>query len=84
MDASAPASDDAFIATVGQHYPGLVRRLTAVLDDREAALDIAQESYLRAFRAWERFDEKTAGWCFDRLPDGPTWLDGLRETSLGE
>jgi len=56
LDASAPARDDVFIAAVGQHYPGLVRRLTAVLDDREAALDVAQEAYLRAYRAWDRFD----------------------------
>jgi len=56
MDASAPARDDLFIATVGQHYPGLVRRLTAVVRDREAALDLAQEAYLRAYRSWDRFD----------------------------
>jgi RNA polymerase sigma-70 factor, ECF subfamily len=56
VDASAPARDDVFAATVGQHYPGLVRRLTAVVGDHESALDLAQESYLRAYRAWDRFD----------------------------
>jgi RNA polymerase sigma-70 factor (ECF subfamily) len=56
LDANAPARDDVFTATVGEHYSGLVRRLTAVLDDREAALDVAQEAYLRAYRAWDRFD----------------------------
>lgn len=56
VDASAPARDDVFAATVGQHYPGLVRRLTAVVGDHESALDLAQEAYLRAYRAWERFD----------------------------
>ncbi|HEX7197581.1 MAG TPA: sigma-70 family RNA polymerase sigma factor [Candidatus Limnocylindria bacterium] len=56
VDAATPARDDLFIATVGQHYPGLVRRLTAVIRDREAALDLAQEAYLRAFRAWDGFD----------------------------
>jgi DNA-directed RNA polymerase specialized sigma24 family protein len=54
VDATAPARDDVFAATVGQHYPGLVRRLTAVLGDHEAALDVAQEAYLRAYRAWDR------------------------------
>ena len=56
VDASAPARDDVFAATVGQHYPGLVRRLTAVVGDHESALDLAQEAYLRAYRAWDRFD----------------------------
>lgn len=56
MEVADSARDDAFTATVGQHYPGLVRRLTAVVGDRESALDLAQESYLRAYRAWDRFD----------------------------
>lgn len=47
---------DRFADAVDQHYPGLVRRLTAVVRDREAALDLAQETYLRAYRAWDRFD----------------------------
>lgn len=29
--------------------------------------------------AWERFDERTASWCFDRLPEQKTWLHGLRD-----
>ena len=56
LDAAAPARDDVFTATVEQHYPGLVRRLTAVVGDHESALDLAQETYLRAYRAWDRFD----------------------------
>ncbi|HYI65376.1 MAG TPA: sigma factor-like helix-turn-helix DNA-binding protein [Candidatus Limnocylindrales bacterium] len=65
MDAAAPARDDVFTATVGQHYSGLVRRLTAVVGDREAALDLAQETYLRAYRAWDRFDGTDArAWLF--------------------
>jgi RNA polymerase sigma-70 factor (ECF subfamily) len=56
MDAATPARDDVFMATVGRHYPALVRRLTAVVRDRETALDLAQEAYLRAYRAWDRFD----------------------------
>lgn len=27
-----------------------------VVDDREAALELAQEAYLRAYRSWDRFD----------------------------
>lgn len=50
------ATADAFAATVAEHYPGLVRRLTAVLHDADAAADVAQEAYLRAYRAWDRFD----------------------------
>lgn len=46
----------AFEEAVGPHYAGLVRRLTAVVRDPEAGKDLAQEAYLRAFRAWHRFD----------------------------
>lgn len=56
MDPAAPTRDDAFDAAVGQHYPGLVRRLTAVIRDAEEAQDLAQEAFLRAYRAWDRFD----------------------------
>jgi RNA polymerase sigma-70 factor (ECF subfamily) len=56
MKAAAPARDDLFAAAVGQHYPGLVRRLAAVVGDHESARDLAQEAYLRAWRAWDRFD----------------------------
>ncbi len=37
-------------------YATLVRRLTLVLGDMDAAEDVAQDAYLRAFRSWERFD----------------------------
>jgi RNA polymerase sigma-70 factor (ECF subfamily) len=49
-----------FEVAVADHYPGLVRRLTAVLGDADAAADIAQEAYLRAHRAWDRFDGRDA------------------------
>jgi RNA polymerase sigma-70 factor (ECF subfamily) len=45
-----------FAAAVDRHYPGLVQRLTLVLHDAEEAKDVAQETYLRAFQAWDRFD----------------------------
>jgi RNA polymerase sigma-70 factor (ECF subfamily) len=46
----------AFEEAVGPHWSALVRRLTLVLDDAAAAEDVAQDAYLRAFRAWDRFD----------------------------
>ncbi len=45
-----------FEAAVRPHYASLVRRLVMVLGNEEDAQDIAQEAYLRAFRAWDRFD----------------------------
>lgn len=56
MDHAMATGDDAFDAAVGEHYPGLVRRLTAVIRDADAAQDLAQEAFLRAYRAWDRFD----------------------------
>jgi RNA polymerase sigma factor, sigma-70 family len=49
-----------FTDAVGPHYAGLVRRLTIVVADREAGRDLAQEAYLRAYRAWDRFDGRDA------------------------
>ena len=53
---ATPRERVSFEDAVAEHYPGLVRRLTAVIGERESALDLAQESYLRAYRAWDRFD----------------------------
>ena len=56
---SVPAmtrTTEAFESAVAPHYAGLVRRLTAVVRDPEAGQDLAQDAYLRAFRAWDRFD----------------------------
>lgn len=62
---AALTAAEAFEATVGDHYAGLVRRLTAVLRDPAEAEDIAQEAYLRAFRSWNRFDGSDArGWLY--------------------
>lgn len=46
----------AFEDAIESHHAGLVQRLTLVLHDREEAMDVAQETYLRALGAWERFD----------------------------
>lgn len=52
-----------FVEMVDPHYAGLVQRLTLVLHDAEDARDVAQESYLRAWRAWDRFEGNDArGW----------------------
>jgi RNA polymerase sigma-70 factor, ECF subfamily len=45
-----------FADTVDQHYTGLVQRLALVLHDSDEAQDVAQETYMRAWRAWDRFD----------------------------
>ena len=63
--ATGTGRDHAFAAAVGEHHAGLVRRLTAVIGDHEAALDLAQEAYLRAYRAWDRFDGTDArAWIY--------------------
>lgn len=47
---------DAFETAVRPHYANLVRRLVIVLGNEHDAEDVAQETYLRAFRSWSRFD----------------------------
>jgi RNA polymerase sigma-70 factor (ECF subfamily) len=52
-----------FVENVDPHYAGLVQRLTLVLRDAEEARDVAQETYVRAWRAWGRFDgSDTRAW----------------------
>jgi RNA polymerase sigma-70 factor (ECF subfamily) len=52
-----------FVEMVDPLYAGLVQRLTLVLHDAEDARDVAQETYLRAWRAWDRFEGSDArGW----------------------
>ena len=48
---TAPYTD-----AIDAHYGALVRRLTVVVGDNEAARDIAQETCLRAYRSWSTFD----------------------------
>lgn len=61
----ATTRDDLFAEVIDRHYAGLVRRLTAVVGDAEAGRDLAQEAYLRAYRAWDRFDGSDArAWLY--------------------
>lgn len=55
-EGAEPVDHTDFTAAVDRHYPGLVQRLTLVLHDAEEAKDVAQDAYLRAFQAWDRFD----------------------------
>ena len=48
--------DEDFTDAVAPHYAALVRRLTLVVGDLHGGQDLAQETYLRAYRAWSRFD----------------------------
>lgn len=65
MHPNVTARDDLFAEVIDRHYAGLVRRLTAVVGDHEAARDLAQETYLRAYRAWDRFDGSDArAWLY--------------------
>lgn len=61
---------------VDRHYPGLVQRLTLVMHDADDGRELAQEAYLRAYRARHRFEGADArAWlhtiglrlAFDRL-----------------
>ena len=60
LNAQPRTRSEEFADTVGPHYAGLVRRLTIVVADREAGRDLAQDAYLNAFRAWDRFDGRDA------------------------
>jgi RNA polymerase sigma-70 factor (ECF subfamily) len=82
-----PVEPGDFEATVSRHYPGLVQRLALVLHDAEEAKDVAQEAYLRAFKAWHRFDGTDArAWlhtiglrlAFNRLRRRRLWNRWLR------
>jgi RNA polymerase sigma-70 factor (ECF subfamily) len=78
---------DAFEAAVRPHYANLVRRLVVVLGDENDAQDVAQEAYLRAFRAWDHFDgSDVRGWlytialrlAFNQLRRHRRWLAAVR------
>ena len=54
--AATNGETEAFEAAVRPHYAPLVRRLVLVLGDPHDAEDVAQDTYLSAFRSWDRFD----------------------------
>lgn len=55
-NAAARVEPEAFEAIVRPHYANLVRRLVVVLGNEADAQDVAQDTYLRAFESWARFD----------------------------
>jgi RNA polymerase sigma-70 factor (ECF subfamily) len=80
---------DTFATAAEPHYGPLVRRLTLVLGDREAAQDIAQETYLRAYRAWTTFSgDDPRAWlytiglrlAFNERRRARRWLGALART----
>jgi len=58
LDLSLAAAHEqaSFEAAVAPHYASITRRLVLVLGNQHDAEDVAQEAYLAAFRAWDRFD----------------------------
>ena len=59
------SKDEEFTDAVAPHYAALVRRLTLVVGDLHGGQDVAQETYLRAYRAWSRFDGRDVrGWLY--------------------
>jgi RNA polymerase sigma-70 factor, ECF subfamily len=53
---AVPAARLDFEAAAMPWYASLVRRLTLVLGSAEDGQDVAQETYLRAYESWGRFD----------------------------
>jgi RNA polymerase sigma-70 factor (ECF subfamily) len=49
-------TDEQFNDAIAVHHAALLRRLTLVVGDEHTGQDLAQETYLRAYRAWSRFD----------------------------
>jgi RNA polymerase sigma-70 factor (ECF subfamily) len=90
--AHATGARDAEIAAtfeqaVAPLYAGLVRRLVLVLGDAEEARDVAQDAYLQAWRAWDRFDgADVRAWlytialrlAFNQLRGRRRWLQALQ------
>lgn len=63
--ASRASERAAFEAATWPLYEALVRRLVLVVGNVHDAEDLAQESYLRAWEAWPRFDGRDArAWLY--------------------
>jgi RNA polymerase sigma factor (sigma-70 family) len=86
-DVAASGDDpEAFEAAVRPHYANLVRRLVLVLGNEHDAEDVAQDAYLKAFQAWDRFDGRDVrAWlytiglrlAFNQLRGRKRWLAAL-------
>ena len=73
-DPSRPV--DAVVASTSLHHVAS----PAEVIDRIASVLTSGGTIVVIEWSWERFDEKTASWCFDRLgPDGDVWLHRLRD-----
>ncbi len=77
----------AFEAAVRPHYANLVRRLVVVLGNEHDAQDVAQDTYLRAYESWSRFDgSDVRAWlytialrlAFNELRGRRRWLAALQ------
>jgi RNA polymerase sigma-70 factor (ECF subfamily) len=51
---------------VRQHSPGLIRTVSLIVLDREAAADIAQETFIQLHRNWDKVSAhpNLAGWLY--------------------
>jgi RNA polymerase sigma-70 factor (ECF subfamily) len=84
--AASKGEPGAFEAAVRPHYANLVRRLVLVLGNEPDAEDVAQDAYLKAFQAWDRFDGRDVrAWlytiglrlAFNQLRGRKRWLAAL-------
>jgi len=57
-------ADEAFTWFFRTEYPGVVRTLTVMLQDREQARDVAQEAFIQLMRHWETVSryERPGAW----------------------
>ena len=60
-----PGSDEAFDRLYRDTYPRLLRTVYAVLGDLAAAEDCVQEAFVRAYKAWPRYEPERPA---------PAWL----------
>jgi SAM-dependent methyltransferase len=70
-----PEGVDTAIASTSLHH---VTDPAEVID-RVRAMLTGGGTFVVVEWAWEDFDEKTARWCFERLPPGESWLHRRRD-----
>ncbi len=59
VDRAREGDEEAFEQLVRRHQPRIVRLAVHMLRDRAAAEDVMQETFVRAYRALERFDGRS-------------------------